>query len=227
MLTDQRKRRLASVARWPIEVAAAYFDLAPAHIRDLMELPGAASVDRFDLEKKLVREGLIGLDWLALEFGVPRDALERAMRHPPAKLGFAPFPLDACASDGRFCLPRSQSEAWVKALLPRQKVWSSLDARARDLAAKLGSDVRECAVSKRFGDTPAAAATCRCIVTWDDVSRSHQEYLENRKHLSLEPDHVGWHAIMDHKVPPSALWRTDLTNLQSYLEQHGVPWKAA
>ena len=115
----------------------------------------------------------------------------------------------------------------MKALLSRRKVWSSLDSRARDFAHELGSGVRECAVSKRFGDAVAKVATCRCIVTWDDVSRAHQEYLENRKHLSLEPDHLGWHAIFDNKVPLSALWRTDMTNFQSYLEQHGIPWKAA
>jgi hypothetical protein len=227
MPTDQEKQRLAMASTWPVEIAADYFDVSPADVRDLMEAPGAAQVDRFDLEKRLVREDFIGLDRLALAFGVPRDLLEAAMRHPPASVRLAPFPLDAYGKGGRFLLPRKVAEAWVKALLPKHKVWSSLDARARDLAANLGGDVRECAVSKRFGDAPAAVATCRCVVTWDDVSRAHQEYLENRKHISLEPDHVGWHAIADNKVPISALWRTDTTNVQSYLDQHGVAWKAA
>lgn len=227
MLTDQKKLKLAIVAKWPLEIAADYFDLAPDHIRTLMGSPSAAYVDRFDLEKKLVREGLIGLDWLALSFGVPRDALATAMKRSSSKLGFAPFPLDSYARDGRFCLPQKQAEAWVKSQLPKHKVWSSLDSRARDLAVALDSGVRECAVSKRFEEAPAAVATCRCIITWDDVSRAHQEYLENRKNLSLEPDHVGWHAIFDNKVALSKLWRSDLTNFQRYLEQRGFEWKAA
>lgn len=225
MPTDQEKQRLAMESTWPVEVAADYFDLPPTEVLRLMA-SDAHQVDRFDLEKTLVREERIGLEWLALEFGVPRAALEAAMRRPPAS-GLAPFQLEAYETDGRFSLPKRLAEAWVKELLPKQKVWSSLDARAHDLAGRLGSGVRECAVSLRFGDAPPAVATCRCIVTWDYVSRAHQEYIENRKHLSLEPDHVGWHAIVDKKVLLSRLWRTDMSNLQRYLEQHRVAWPAA
>jgi hypothetical protein len=227
MPTDTEKRRLAMASVWPVETAAEFFDIAAADALMLMDAPGAAEIDRFDLEKKLAREDLIGLDRLALTFGVPREPLEAAMRRPPRKLRLAPFQLDAYAADGRFLLPRKVAEAWVKALLPKHKTWSSLDDRARDLSQELGAGVRECAVSRRFGEVPAAVATCRCVVTWDDVSRAHQEYLENHKHLSLEPDHVGWHALFDAKIPLSALWRSDLRNMQSYFEQHGARWQAA
>jgi hypothetical protein len=64
-------------------------------------------------------------------------------------------------------------------------------------------------------------------MTWDDISRAHQEYIDNRKPLSLEPDHVGWHALADQKIDFSALWRADLSNMQSYLAEHGIAWKAA
>ena len=59
-----------------------------------------------------------------------------------------------------------------------------------------------------FGETPCAVATCRCVVTWDDISRVHQEYIDNQKPMSLEPDHVGWHAIFD-GFQPAALWSRD------------------
>ncbi len=227
MITDQQRAAFAKVSRWPVEVAADYFDISPDDVCRILETPGATEVDRFDLEKRLVREELISLDWLALSFGVPRDALERAMRNPPSSRRLAPFQLDTYSSGGRFLLPLRIADAWVKALLPKHKTWSSLDGRARDLAACLDGRVRECAVSKRFGDTPPAVATCRCIVTWDDVSRAHQEYLENSKPISLEPDHVGWHALFDKKIGLSYLWRSDTTNLRSYLEQHGETWQAA
>ncbi len=225
--TDQEKRRLAGEAVWPVDVAAEYFGIDPIALVDFIAQPGALNVNRFDLERKLAREGLTSLDWLALSFGVPNDALEQAMRKPPQDLRLAPFPLDAYGEKGRFFFSRRQAEAWVKDLLPKHKVWSSLNTRARDLAAILNSSVRVCAVSQRFGESPPDVATCRCIVTWDDVSRVHQEYLENGKHLSLEPDHVGWHAIFDKKVSVDELWRSDLTNFQSYIQQHGKTWKAA
>ncbi len=115
----------------------------------------------------------------------------------------------------------------MKELLPKHKTWSSLDKRARDLADRLRCRVRECAVSTRFGEEPPAVATCRCVVTWDDVSRAHQEYLDNSKILSLEPDHVGWHAIVDNKIPRSALRRSDLSNLERYLQERDISWPAA
>jgi len=226
MPTPEEKRALAMRAEWPVEIAADYFDLPVAEVRSLMAAPGEAVVDRFDLEKRLLTEELIGLDWLALEFGVPREPLEAAMRRPPAGWRLAPFQLDTYTADGRYALPRKIAEAWIKAVLPRHRTWSSLDARARDLAAQLGCAVRPCAVSKRFGEDPAATATCRCVVTWDDVSRAHQEYVDNRKPMSLEPDHVGWHAIVD-GFRVSALWRGDLTNMVRYLEERGKTWRAA
>jgi len=124
-------------------------------------------------------------------------------------------------------LPRRLAEAWVKELLPKHKTWSSLGSRARDLADRLGCPVRECAVSKRFGEEPKAVATCRCIVTWDDVSRAHQEYLDNSKNISLEPDHVGWHAIFDKMIPRAKLRRSDLGNFERYLEERNISWPAA
>jgi hypothetical protein len=152
MPMDEHKRTLAMQPEWPVEIAADYFDLPPDEVRRLMGAPDASNVDRFQLEKKLRQEERISLDWLSLEFGVPRDALEEAMHRPPTGIGA--FPLAAYGSGERFLLPRKLAEAWVKELLPKHKVWSSLDSRARDLAARLGCPIRECAVSRRFGDTP-------------------------------------------------------------------------
>jgi hypothetical protein len=229
MPTSEEKRILARQAVWPVEVAAEYFDIPVDEVRVRMDNPEDEVVNRFDLEKQLLRDDRIGLDGLALSFGVPRDAFESAMRKPPTSPGqkLAPFQLDAYGADGRYLLPRRLAEAWVKELLPKHKTWSSLGSRARDLAARLGCPVRACAVSKRFGEEPPAVATCRCIVTWDDVSRAHQEYLDNGKNISLEPDHVGWHAIVDKKIPLTALRRSDMSNLERYLEEHNVPWQAA
>ncbi|WP_437683240.1 hypothetical protein [Sorangium sp. So ce131] len=229
MPTSEEKSALAMKAIWPVEIASEYFDVPVDEVRGRTDGAGAELVDRFELEKRLHREDRIGLDWLAISFGVPRGALEHAMRTPPTSHGLrlAPFQLDVYGSGGRYLLPRRLAEAWVKELLPKHKTWSSLDSRARDLAERLDGDVRACAVSTRFGEVPPAVATCRCIVTWDDVSRAHQEYLDNRKNISLEPDHVGWHAIVDKKIPLSALWRSDLGNMERYLEQRGYSWKAA
>lgn len=225
MPTDEEKRALAMESMWPIETAAELFDIPLEDVRRLLGAVGAVQVDRFQLEKRLAQEGRVGLDWLSLEFGVPRDALEVAMQKPPP--GIAPFPLAAYGDGERFLLPHRLAEAWVKEVLPKHKTWSTLDSRARDLADRLDGRVRECAVSKRFHDSPPAVATCRCIITWDDVSRAHQEYVDNRKPLSLEPDHVGWHAIFEKKIDTSALWRADLGNLQRYLEEHRITWQAA
>src|SRR5690606_34239550 len=134
---------------------------------------------------------LIALDWLALEFGVVTEHLKRTMLDPPTNGSKrAPFPLQTYDSDGHFLLPAELAVAWVKDLLPRHKVWSSLDGRARDLATAIQGSVRTCAVSECYGENPAAVATCRCIATWQDVSRAHQEYLDNAKPITLEPDHV-------------------------------------
>ena len=219
MPNDQERQKLALERTWPLEVAAEYFDISTDHARSLTGERGP-SIDRFFLEQKLRHEGRVGLDWLALEFGITKEALERAMQAPPK--GHAPFPLETYASSGRYLLPAGLATAWVKELLPKHKVWSSLDARARDLAAVIDGSVRQCAVSLRFKESPAATATCRCIVTWDDVSRAHQEYLDNGKPLALEPDHVGWHAIADRKLDPARLMRNDLSNMERFIAQNAA-----
>ena len=212
----EEKQRLALERVWPLDVAAQYFDISSEDVRRLTHETGP-SIDRFFLEQKLRHEGRVGLDWLALGFGVAKVDLERVMQSPPA--GHGPFPLAAYGSDGRYLLPAALASAWVKELLPKHKVWNSLDARARDLATVIGGTARQCAVSLRFSESPAATATCRCIVTWDDVSRAHQEYLDSGKPLSLEPDHVGWHAIADNMLDRARLMRSDLTNMDRFIAQ--------
>jgi hypothetical protein len=222
--SDEDKPRLAMSAEWPIDAAVEYFDLASSHIEDIVDVK-SSRVDRFELEKRMVQEKLIGLDWLALQFGVLRDALEAAMKRPPKGTNVGPFHLeDYRPTDGHYLLPKSVAEAWIKELLPKHKTWSSLDSRARDLAMAIGGGIRNCAVSKYFEEPEVAVATCRCVVTWDSVSRKHQEYMDNRKHLSLEPDHVGWHAICQKKVDVSVLYRSDLTNLANYVQERGREW---
>jgi hypothetical protein len=215
MPNAKEKLTLALERRWPLAVAAEFFDISED---DAQRLTGEQrpETDRFFLEQKLRHEGRVGLDWLALEFGVMKADLERAMRSPPR--GNAPFPLATYASGERYLLPAALASAWVKELLPKHKIWSSLDARARDLAAAIGGEVRPCAVSSRFRESPAACATCRCIATWDDVSRAHQEYLDNGKPLTLEPDHVGWHVIADGSIDPARLMRSDLTNMNRFIQ---------
>lgn len=224
MPTDEEKQKLAMEKHWPVSVVAEYFDIPEAEVRRLGGGQEHETVDRFHIEKKLAVEGLIGLDWLALDYGVPRAELEKAMRQPPN--GLPPFPLDMYPKDqhGRILLSKNFAEAWVEELLPKNKVWSSLDTRARDLANRIGGGLRECAVSKRFSEAPPAVATCRCIVTWDGISLAHQEYLDNGKSISLEPDHVGWHAIFDGKISVENLWQPALVNYRRYLEEQGVPW---
>jgi hypothetical protein len=217
MLTDNEKCELAFKDVWPVEVAAEYFDISEDDARRLAVVGTGATLSRFLLEQKLVYEERMGLDWLALEFGLTRTDLEAIMRRPPT--GHAPFPLDTYASQHRFLLPRKLAVAWIRELLPKHKVWSSLDARTRDLANVIQKSVRECVVSQRFNESPAAVATCRCIVTWDAVSRAHQEYVANSKPLPLEPDHVGWHAIFDGKIDRAQLFRTDLTNMNRYVAE--------
>jgi len=219
MPTAEEKQALAIERTWPLEVAAEYFDISVDDARRLTSARDAV-VDRFFLEQKLRHEGRIGLDALAREFGVVKVDLERVMGAPPA--GVAPFSLATYASDGRYLLPTGLATAWIKELLPKHKVWSSLGARARDLAAKIGGSVRECVVSLRFGEAPAQVATCRCIVTWDDVARAHQEYLDNGKPIGLEPDHVGWHAIADGFIDRARLMRSDLTNMDNFLATRGA-----
>jgi hypothetical protein len=220
MPTAEEKQRLALESEWPVDIAAEYFDIAEEDARGHAGAEGSDTLNRFALEKKLAYEQLVGLDWLALEFGVSRDSLQQAMCAPPA--GHAPFPLDIYAKGGRFLLPRGFSTAWVKDLLPKHRVWSSLDARARDLAEAAGLTLRECAVSLQFHELPPSVATCRCIVTWDDVSRAHQEYIANGKPLPLEPDHAGWHAIQDGRIDRAQLFRTELTNMEAYVADRRV-----
>ena len=216
MATPEEKRRLALSSSWPVEAIEEYFDIDGAEA--LRRASTAGQVNRFELERQLQYDGLVSLGWLALKFGVTASSLAAAMGEPPS--GVPPFLLDGFRQGDHFLLPEKVADAWIKQyLLPRHKTWGSLDSRARDLASAIRGDVRECAVSIRFGETPPAVATCKCIVTWDDVSRAHQEYLDNAKPMSLEPDHVGWHALND-GFDPAQLFRSDLGNMQQYVERH-------
>lgn len=224
MPTEAEKLHYAMLPTWPVEIASEYFDLSPQRVIELVGAPAdTTQIDRFKLEKKLLLDDRIGLEWFSLSLGVPLAPLAKAMYKPPKGVGL--FPLDTYKSEGHYLIPRKLAEAWVRELLPKNKTWGSLDGRARELAKLIGCSIRECTVSKRFGEEPAAVATCRCIVTWDDISRAHSEYVDNGKSITLEPDAVGWHAIVDKKLDVSDLWRPDLRNMNSYLAARGVEWE--
>jgi hypothetical protein len=222
MITSAERLVLATQTMWPADVLAEYLGLRPEQVLELASSSNGP-VDRFAVEKRMVREGQASLEMMALEFGVPTHDLFVRMTtdnpNGPPRLNF-----NGMDQNDRYLVPRRLVEAWVKELLPRHKVWSSLDSRARALAEVLGCDVRKCAVSTKFGETPAVVATCRCIASWDDVSRAHQESIENGKPISLEPDHVGWHTLYDNPALQDRLWRTDLTNFAVYVQDKGFSW---
>jgi len=221
MADDVTKRKLALEKEWPIATAAAYFDIPESVARDLMRSEkGAAFLDRFQLERSLDREDLIGLDPLALRFGLPRDLLEEAMKAPKVKrIGVQPFPIESYRKDGSYVIPRKLGMAWIEGLLPRDKVFSSLRARADQLATDLGGATRQCAVSVAFGEVPPAVATARCVFSWDDIALAHSEFVDNGKPGSLTPDRVGWHVLYRHPETKKSLWRSadGLENMQSFI----------
>jgi hypothetical protein len=216
MVNYTQRLALALRQEWPVEVAAEWYDLPLTYVEKYGTTSG--NVDRFLVEAEIYAEGRIGLNLLALRFGVPKDALLKVMQHPPKGLGA--FPLEAYGDDGRYLLPLGFTQAWVEELLPRHKRYFSLDERAQDLAAAIGCETRVCAVSKMFGEEPPRVATRRCIVTWDDVSSSRKEDLSTNKGFFLELDCVGWHAIYNDLIPRYHLLNLNLEAMEGYFKMY-------
>jgi hypothetical protein len=223
--------RLAWTPRWPLTVAAEYYDVPEEFLRKLSgEVPGLVSdeeqVDRFLLEKALKVRHITGLTWAALEYGIERGSLERCMREPPAAsptLGRGAFPIDQYKLGDRFVLYEPLVDAWVKSWLPRGRAFATLEARADALAGELGATIWPCAVSRDAGDPEPAVAATRCIVSWDGISLAHKEYLDNNKPLTLAPDSVGWHELRAHlgkTIAIERLLQPDLTRMQDYYARH-------
>jgi hypothetical protein len=222
MPEPEEKLTLVSKASWPLKYVGEYLGLSVAQVEGLSDVQDGY-VDRFIVEKRLARDGRSSLQQIALSFGVPQQDLLRVIQKglpggPP------PVDLSQFASEDCYLVPRRFVEAWVKELLPRDRVFSSLDSRAKALANVMECAPLPCAVSTYFDEAPPAVATVRCIATWDFVSRAHQEAADNGKHLSLEPDHIGWHALYATRALRDRLYRTDLTNLINYVEERGRKW---
>ena len=216
------KHILMNNFEWPVEVLGEYLGLSPSQIESLAPVTDS-KVNRNDVEKRLLMNKQASLEMIALAAGIPHGvlkiALEEGMPDDPP-----PIDLSRYASDDCYLLPQGLIDAWIDEVLPQNKIWGSLGSRARELAEKLYCDTVTCAVSEYFGEEPRMVATVRCIATWEYVSRAHQEYVDNGKNISLEPDHIGWHALYREPDLQSRLYRTDLTNLIDYVRSQGRPW---
>ncbi len=216
------RRELMSCFEWPIETLGEYFGLSRSQIESLATVTDS-KVNRNTVEKRLLQRGQSSLQMIALAAGIPHDVLKTSLEAGIPE-GPPPIDLSRYSSDGCYLLPRGLIKAWIDELLPRNKVWGSLGSRARELADKLDCDTLACAVSEYFEEEPRKVATVRCIYTWDCVSRAHQEAVDNGKSFSLEPDHLGWHALNREPDLQSKLYRTDLTNLIDYVTSQNRQW---
>lgn len=221
--------KLASQREWPLEHALTYFDLPKVFVMDLARavpdmMPSSRTVNRYLLERKLQVDQLAGLTWAALNYGIERDSLARAMMRPP-RSGTSPahvaFPLTPYGgtSDG-YVVYLPHVEAWIRGWLPRFKVWSKLDSYAAEIGAALGVDVLRCAVSLDASDPQPAVATARCIASWDFVALAHSEWSAVPKLITLPPDRIGWHMIHRREVPREVLRNADLSRMDEYYAAH-------
>ena len=223
------KKRIAllDAAVWPLDAALEWFDLPESFVvNDLAKqisklMPKKGMVDRYLLERALQVHELVGMTWAALRHGLPRDAFRDKLRSKATPPGFhpglLPFGLKAwTGTSDCYVLQLNQVEAWTRAWLPKDKVWSTLGARAKDLAQALDISTLGCAVSAKAGESKPAVATARCIATWDFVALHHSEASAVPKLVTLPPDRIGWHAIDDRLVSIENLWTDDLSRMKDY-----------